>query len=326
MKYSFIEKIIVQVIKFKVKRWFNLEKELALKPGFISASSLSPAKTWPDPEKIPSGEEIPFTMENIKIIGKNLRSCISQGMYAVKSVKNNPVNPNNKITHAQLDDLKKYAQTLGIKHIGFTKVPPRLIFQQRGIRYDNAIVLIKEMDKQAISKAPGVETFKTVFETYDSLGIATNKLTAYLQSNNFYAQASHPLGGLVLYPPLAQKAGLGWMGKHGLLITPWFGSRQRISAIFTSAENLPFSDDNQHQWVGDFCEKCKKCIRTCPPNAILHKPVVHASGQQTHIVRAKCLPYFVHNHGCSVCLKDCIFSFKDYHSIKNRFLPKTTKN
>ena len=88
------------------------------------------------------------------------------------------------------------------------------------------------MSKKAISKAPSIETLKSVFETYDSLGIITNKLTDYLRKNNFYAQASHHLGGLVLYPPLAQKAGFGCLGKHGLLITPKFGSRQAYFSNF----------------------------------------------------------------------------------------------
>ena len=259
-------------------------------------------------------------MENIKVIGKYLRSCISEGTYAIKSLKNNSSNPIKTITPEQLSNFKKYAQTIGVKQIGFTKIPNELIFKERAVRYENAIVLILEMDKESISKAPSIGAFKTVFETYDSLGIITNKLTQYLRDNNFYAQASHPLGGLVLYPPLAKKAGLGWLGKHGLLITPEYGARQRISAIFTNIENLPFSTENKHKWINEFCNSCNKCIRTCPPKAILDKPIIHKSKRETHIIREKCLPYFVDNYGCSVCLKDCVFSSKDYYTIKEYFV------
>ena len=231
-KFNILEKLILQVIKLKVSRWFELEKTLSKKDEFIKSSNLSPEKTWPNPDDIPKGGEIPFSMQNIKVIGRYLKNCISEGTYAIKSLKENSNSPKSTISTDQLLAFKNYALSLGVKEIGFTKIPRELIFKERAIRYDNAIVLILEMDKESISNAPSIETFKTFFETYDSLGVITNKLTKYLREQNFYAQASHPLGGLVLYPPLAQKAGLGWLGKHGLLITPQFGARQRISAIF----------------------------------------------------------------------------------------------
>lgn len=74
------------------------------------------------------------------------------------------------------------------------------------------------------------------------------------------------LGGLVLYPPLAQKEGLGQIGKHGLLIEPKIGPRQRIPSILISFDNLPYSNSIEHQWIEEFCNRC---IKKCPPNAIL---------------------------------------------------------
>jgi len=325
-KQNLLEILILKIIQFKVRHWFNLEKKLSVKKNYIKSVDYSPEKTWPNPDKIPGGEEIPFSLRNIRIIGKHLRSCIKEGELAIKSIKNNNDNFIHSITDEQLKDFKKYAKSLGIDNIGFTKIPRQLIFKERAICYENAIVLIKEMDKNAISKAPSVTTLKSVFETYDTLGILTNKLTDYLKENNFYAQASHPLGGLVLYPPLAQKAGLGWLGKHGLLITPKFGSRQRISAIFTSINNLPYNKNNKHKWIKDFCDKCNKCVRKCPPKAIFDTAIVHPSKRETHIDRKKCLPYFNKNYGCSICLKECVFSNIDYNKIKESFEKKRIAN
>jgi len=317
---NILEKLILKIIQFKVRHWFYLEKKLPERDKYILSAENSPEKTWPDPEKIPGGEEIPFSFQNIKVIGKFLRSCIKQGELAINSIEENKENTISSMTAEQLIDFKEYAKSIGIDDIAFTKIPRHLIFKERAICYNNAIVLIMEMNKAAISKAPSIDTLRNVFETYDTLGILTNKLTAYLRENNFYAQASHPLGGLVLYPPLAQKAGLGWLGKHGLLITPQFGSRQRISAIFTNIENLPFNETNEHQWIKDFCNKCNKCIRKCPPNAIYDTPIIHPSKRETHIDRSKCLPYFNKNYGCSICLKECVFSNIDYDMIKTKFI------
>ena len=65
-KQSIVEKLILKIIQFKVRHWFNLEKKLSIKKDYIQAIDNSPKKTWPDPDKIPNGEEIPFSMENIK--------------------------------------------------------------------------------------------------------------------------------------------------------------------------------------------------------------------------------------------------------------------
>jgi ferredoxin len=318
-EFSFLEKIILKVIKYKISKWFSMEKSLYSKDNFIKPSKLSPKKTWPNPEKIPLGGEIPFSLKNYKTIGKFLRSSVSQGMLSIKSLKNNHADPTPEISPQQLKDFELKAKEYGVKAIAYTKIPPELIFQQRAINYDNAIVLIMEMDRSKIAKAPSLSTFKMVFQTYDELGIATNKLTELLRKNNFNAHGSHPLGGLVLYPPLAKKAGLGWLGKHGLLITPQCGSRQRISAIFTNIQNLPFSQSNEHEWIEKFCESCNICIKICPPKAILKTPIIHPSKRETHLDRSKCLPYFVNNHGCSICLKVCPFSNKEYHKIKDKF-------
>jgi epoxyqueuosine reductase QueG len=126
------------------------------------------------------------------------------------------------------------------------------------VLYDNAIILAMEMSKEIIDKAPSQATLNMVFDTYDGLGITANKLAAFLRDQGYAAQADHPLGGLVLFPPLAQKAGIGWVGKHGLLITQEYGPRVRLAAVYTNVENFPVAESNNHEWVGDYCEKCGK--------------------------------------------------------------------
>lgn len=293
---------------------FDLERSIVTREGVIQADKMSPVKSWPDPNKILSGNEVPFSLRNIPIVGRHLASCIRQGCKAIESIKDNPANPRTRLNQNELDEFKTYAIRHGVSDVGFTEVPPVLIFQERAILYEKAIVLIMEMDKTSISKAPSVDTFRTVMSTYDELGIAANKLTALLRKMGFGAQAGHPLGGLTVYPPLAVSAGLGWFGRHGLLITPRFGPRQRIAAIFTNIRNLPLPDSNPHGWIGDFCKKCGRCISTCPAGAILQNPLRHASGRVTHIIRERCLHNFVKQNGCTVCVKECAFKSKTLQS------------
>jgi ferredoxin len=323
---NLIDRTILKAIRHKVSRWFDLERSLTKVPYSHRAVEASPEKTWPDPEKIPLGREVPFSLGNIFVVGLRLKSSVHQGMKAIESLRHNPRDPKSTVDAGDLRDFEKRARSLGIGAIGYARLPAELIFRERAVLYDNAIVLLKEMDRDSIARAPSVSTFRMVFETYDSLGKVINVLTEDLRQKGYGAQAGHPLGGLVLYPPLAARAGLGWMGRHGLLITPQFGPRQRIGAIFTSIGNLPFSNENPHAWIEGFCRKCGRCIRTCPPGAIRETPVVHESGRRTHIVREKCLPVFVSQQGCTVCVKECSFTRRSYEDIRRSYIPEGNRS
>lgn len=63
---------------------------------------------------------------------------------------------------------------------------------------------------------------------------------------------------------LAEQAGLGWTGKHTLLINSQAGSFFVLGELFTS---LPLADDNFNQ-VESHCGSCRACIHVCPTHAI----------------------------------------------------------
>ena len=320
---NLVEKLMLKMISKKVAKWFELERSLASWDNVYKSNENSPEKSWPDPAKMPGGEEIPFSLKNIPIVGASLKSSIEQGVIAIKSIETNPTVGKISIGDKELKEFEEYAKSKGIGAIGYTKLPLHLIFKDRAVLYDTVIVLIMEMDRLLIKKAPSIDTFRMVMSTYDKLGKTTNLITERLRKMGYQAQAGHPLGGLVLYPPLAVQAGLGWYGRHGLLITPYFGPRQRIAAIFTNIGNLPLSKSNNHSWIEKFCAACGRCIVKCPSSAILEQPIEHKSGRKTHIVREKCLPLFTKQQGCTICVKECVFSNSSYEEIFERYKNKS---
>jgi len=74
----------------------------------------------------------------------------------------------------------------------------------------------------------------------------------------------------VLEKPLAQKAGLGWIGKHTNLINSRAGSWFFLGEIYT---DLPLQAD---QPATDHCGSCSRCIEICPTQAIIAPYVLDA--------------------------------------------------
>ncbi len=66
----------------------------------------------------------------------------------------------------------------------------------------------------------------------------------------------------VMERPLAAKAGLGWVGKHTLIIHPEAGSWFFLGEVYTS---LPLPVDNHPQ--ADRCGDCEACLKVCPTDA-----------------------------------------------------------
>ena len=221
-----------------------------------------------------------------------------------------------EVDNAFIDELNARARDLGISALGFCRVNPRYVLRGRYILYPNAIVCLQEMKRCEMETAPGQPAALETMRVYANLGRAMNDLAGWMRSCGIAAQAGHPFGGLTLYPALAADAGLGYRCRTGMLVTPEFGQLQRIGAIYTPVENLPFPETNEHEWVLDYCDSCNACIRACPGEAILERAVPNVEGVVTSVDNAKCFPWFVLKGGCSVCIKVCPFSRGGYESLR----------
>lgn len=111
--------------------------------------------------------------------------------------------------------------------------------------------------------------------------VIRTKLKLFLQEINEQIGEVHGRGFVDSAPVLerawAQKAGIGWIGKNGNLITKQNGSFFFIATLIVDLE-LIYED----AFAKDYCGTCTKCIDECPTDAILPDKVIDGS---------KCISY-----------------------------------
>jgi NAD-dependent dihydropyrimidine dehydrogenase PreA subunit len=302
--------------KFPGSNLAELEHQVTEAPGAHCWTEDSPIRFDIMKETKERGKGGPSGARSIEIMAPTTLDVLK----SLRSLNRNPRRPKTEAPPALVEELKEYLLGLGASSVGYTRVPEHWIFQHQAILHTNAIVLTMEMDKRRIDTVPSEEGQEVVLETYHNLGHIVNKGADFLRKRGYSAQAGHPLGGQALYPPLAQMAGLGWLGAIGLIITPEHGPRVRLAAIYTSIENLPFSTGNEHQWVEDYCAVCHVCVHKCPVEAIMSQPQRHENGQITYVINERCFPHFSDYYGCSVCIAVCPFNNAPYEKLKQHFV------
>lgn len=229
--------------------------------------------------------------------------------------------------HAMTRIIKGVALWLGADLVGIAKLNRLWIYSHWGehnamytnaarpgepidipAEYDKVIVMIHEMDYERIHRTPAVESETDI--AYSRMGWCASSLATFIRELGYLAI---PCGNeLGLSIPMAIDAGLGELGRMGLLMTREFGPRVRISKVFT---DLPLVPDSPIEiGVQRFCEKCSLCAKHCPSHAIMSGPRTDKPWDQSNStgvlkwpIRAMdCLNWWVANGThCSICIRVC---------------------
>jgi reductive dehalogenase len=120
------------------------------------------------------------------------------------------------------------------------------------------------MDWQAINESPGPEASASAALAYSQMAEIASSLAKYIRALGYPAV---PCGNDTAQSiPLAIDAGLGELGRNGLLLSPEYGPRQRLCKVFT---DLPLVPDQPVDFgIRSFCETCHACAQACPADAI----------------------------------------------------------
>jgi ferredoxin len=215
--------------------------------------------------------------------------------------------------------LKGFANYLGADLVGCTKLNPSYIYSNIGrspglwgspieLDHPNAIAVAVEMNHTMTRQAPGLTAFTESSHEYFKAGNIALVLARYINLLGYRAKAHVDTNYQVMCVPIAADAGLGELGRIGLLMTPKFGPRVRLAIVTT---DLPLSHDKPKPFgVQDFCEICKKCADICPSASIAGDEKQEYAGVEKWQSRQDgCYRYWRQvGTDCAICLKVCPYS------------------
>ncbi|MCY3827530.1 MAG: 4Fe-4S dicluster domain-containing protein [Rhodospirillaceae bacterium] len=169
------------------------------------------------------------------------------------------------------------------------------------------VVMAFAHEYERLNSAPHEDAYIEVMAQYGRAGIAAKRLANWIRERGFSAEAkTGPMTEDVLMIPAAIEAGLGELGKHGSMIHRRFGANFRLSMVTT---DLPVAPDAPDIFGADlFCQSCQVCTRACPPDAIAPEKQTVRGTKKWYVDFDKCLPYFVENETCGICLAVCPWS------------------
>jgi epoxyqueuosine reductase len=167
-----------------------------------------------------------------------------------------------------------------------------------------------EEDFSAIANSPGKIASAAVGDGYSRMAVTASTLAEFIKGLGYRAI---PAGnGVGLSIPMAIDAGLGELGRQGLLVTPKYGPRVRLAKVIT---DMPLQPDNPIEFgVTEFCESCMLCADHCPGGSITKgsqtwegKSPSNNNGTYKWYVDAE-LCYDFNGFSCSNCKRVCPFN------------------
>jgi len=215
------------------------------------------------------------------------------------------------------DSIRSKARELGFEKVGIVRVgaAPYGEFLEAwlGRDYHGDMAYMARSPERRTDPArvlPGARSLVCVVKNYQSPGVHSEdprlgRVSRYAWGDDYHDvlfEKLHELGrhleslggrakvcvdtNAVLEKPWAQKAGLGWQGKHSNLIARDLGSWFFLGEVLT---DLDLEPDAPH--VDEYCGSCTACIDLCPTKAIVAPYVVDSR---------KCIAYLTIEHRGSI--------------------------
>ncbi|NIO37858.1 reductive dehalogenase [Candidatus Bathyarchaeota archaeon] len=212
--------------------------------------------------------------------------------------------------------LKRASKLFGASLVGICRLNRKWLYADVDApkRFKNVIVMAIEMDADGILTSPAAPAAAATGVGYSKMTFALTGVAEFIRNLGY--EALQCGNDTALSIPLAIDAGLGELGRNGLLITPQHGPRVRLCKILT---DLPLETDQPIEFgVRDFCKRCKQCAEQCEAEAIsmddepTFKTVCRSNNPgalKWYVNVERCYLYWCQNGmDCSTCIKVCPYN------------------
>jgi ferredoxin len=226
---------------------------------------------------------------------------------------------------------------LGAHSVGATELKPKHIYSHIGrgsgiygdpveLNHRNAIAFSVEMDYEIMGQAPEAPVVMESARKYVDAAVIAIQVANFCRHLGYPARAHIDGNYRVIAPLVARDAGMGEIGRMGILMTPRLGPRVRLGVVTT---DLPLVVDRA---AGDpsmiaFSEICMKCAENCPSKAIsLGEREDDSGGRRWKLDENKCFHYWnIIGTDCGLCMTVCPYSHPDNwaHNLIRSFIRRS---
>lgn len=218
--------------------------------------------------------------------------------------------------------IKRLGRELGALDVGITTTMPYHFYSIIGrgeeygkkieIKHNFAIAFTVEMEYEMVMAAPKASIVMESAKQYLNSGKIAVKIAEQIRNMGYNARAHIDGNYQVICPLVARDAGLGELGRMGLLMTPGHGPRVRIGVVTTDMELIP-DPYIKRDSIFDFCSLCEKCAECCPGNSIPHgEPEMIDGARRWKINSESCFTFWCKaGTDCGRCMSVCPYSHKN---------------
>lgn len=215
--------------------------------------------------------------------------------------------------------IKHWVKKLGALEVGITEMKSYHFYSHKGRKdlygktitnsHQYGIAISLEMRKEFIDPAPQGSVIMESSQRYFDSGSIAVILAGFCREMGYSAKAHIDANYEVVCPLVAKDAGLGEIGRMGILMTPKQGPRVRIAVVTTDMPLKPDKPFNDHSVI-EFCTYCKKCAAVCPSKSIPFDERKSIDGVERWQINSEgCFTYWcIAGTDCTRCMKVCPYS------------------
>jgi reductive dehalogenase len=134
------------------------------------------------------------------------------------------------------------------------------------LSHKNAISIAVGLNQELIKTGPVLAEIIEVLRVYGQLASISVAVAGYIRAVGYSARAHNIFNYQVLYVPMAIDAGMGELGRNGLLIKKDLGSCLKLATVST---DLSLTHDPPVDiGIDEFCQDCRICAEVCPSGSI----------------------------------------------------------